>query len=150
MKVPAKVTVECEVHAEVDLADLIAEFESQTEGADHWTAWGGTISTLVQLVERMPASAIGSMSMRTRRLVRDRMVSAATRLFETDQPSDPGRDRIKADLIRMRKYVMYHNVGIGECVAWNRLKKEFGIGNDSAEDDAWLKAYESRMANAPK
>jgi hypothetical protein len=56
------------------------------------------------------------------------------------------RDEIKADLIRMRQYVMRKGLGIGECVAWCRIKERFGIGIRDADDEQWLKDYESRQS----
>ena len=53
-------------------------------------------------------------------------------------------DRIKAELIRLRRYVMFHGNGIGECVAWVNLKRTFGVGNKDQEDWDWLCEYESR------
>lgn len=59
------------------------------------------------------------------------------------------RDEIKAELIRMRKYVIFHGVGIGECCAWNRLKDEFEVGQTTQEDDErWLAWYEKQKVNA--
>lgn len=52
------------------------------------------------------------------------------------------RNEIKAELIRMRKYIMHHGVPIGDCVAWNKLKKMFEIGICKEDDLAWLKTYE--------
>lgn len=54
------------------------------------------------------------------------------------------RDEIKAELIRMRQYVMRKGLGIGECVAWCKIKERFGIGIRDADDEQWLKDYESR------
>ena len=52
-------------------------------------------------------------------------------------------DEIKANLIMMRKYIIFHQIGIGECCAWNRLKEAFGVGQTTDEDDwAWLANYE--------
>ena len=52
-------------------------------------------------------------------------------------------DEIKANLIMMRKYIIFHQIGIGECCAWNRLKEAFGVGQTTDEADwAWLDAYE--------
>lgn len=51
-------------------------------------------------------------------------------------------DATKALLIKMRRYIMQHDLQIGECVAWNRLKQRFGVGQSSTEaDEAWLAAY---------
>jgi hypothetical protein len=55
-------------------------------------------------------------------------------------------DEIKANLIRMRKYVIFHQLGIGECVAWNRLKEAFGVGKKDEDDWAWLANYEKLQA----
>jgi hypothetical protein len=54
------------------------------------------------------------------------------------------RDEIKAELIRMRQYVMRKGLGIGECVAWCKIKERFGIGIRDADDEQWLQDYESR------
>jgi hypothetical protein len=52
-------------------------------------------------------------------------------------------EEIKANLIKMRKYLIFHQIGIGECCAWNRLKEAFGVGQTTDEADwAWLDAYE--------
>lgn len=53
-------------------------------------------------------------------------------------------NEIKAELIRMRQYVMRKGLGIGECVAWCRIKERFGIGIRDADDEQWLNDYESR------
>jgi hypothetical protein len=53
-------------------------------------------------------------------------------------------DAIKADLIRMRQYVMRKGLGIGECVAWCKIKERFGVGIRDADDERWLDEYESR------
>jgi hypothetical protein len=57
------------------------------------------------------------------------------------------RDRIRAELILLRKYVIHHGIGIGECCAWERLKKEFDVGQTTPEDDErWLAHYHARQA----
>jgi hypothetical protein len=40
---------------------------------------------------------------------------------------------IKALVTEMRKYIIYHGLLIGECVAWNKLKSLFGVGEEPAE-----------------
>ncbi len=56
-------------------------------------------------------------------------------------------DEIRANLIKMRKYIIFHQIGIGECCAWNRLKEAFGVGQTTDEADwAWLDAYEKLQA----
>lgn len=60
------------------------------------------------------------------------------------EQSELNRDEIKAELIRMRKYVRHHQFGIGECVAWNKLKRMFGVGYLDQEDWDWLSAYEKK------
>lgn len=50
-------------------------------------------------------------------------------------------DDVKALLIETRQYIVYHDLLIGECVAWRRLKELAGIGEDSDKDNAWLKQY---------
>jgi hypothetical protein len=59
-------------------------------------------------------------------------------------------DAIKAELIRMRKYVIFHGIRLGECVAWNKLKKMFGVGNRDQEDVDWLAAYTKAEPQAMK
>lgn len=54
------------------------------------------------------------------------------------------RDEIKAELIRMRQYVMRKGLGIGDCVAWCKIKERFGIGIRDVDDEQWLNDYESR------
>lgn len=49
------------------------------------------------------------------------------------------REEIKALLITMRRYIIRHDVQIGECVAWNDLKQQFGIGQSTEADEQWLK-----------
>ena len=56
------------------------------------------------------------------------------------------RNEIKAELIRMRQYVMRKGLGIGECVAWCKIKERFGVGIRDADDEQWLKDYESRKS----
>lgn len=51
-------------------------------------------------------------------------------------------DSIKAELIRMRKYVIHHGVPIGECVAWSKLKAMFEVGIIGENDDKWLSEYD--------
>jgi hypothetical protein len=58
------------------------------------------------------------------------------------------RDKIKSELILMRKYVIHHGIGIGECCAWDRLKKEFDVGQTTEEDDErWLAQYQAKQIN---
>lgn len=54
------------------------------------------------------------------------------------------RDEIKAELIRMRQYVMRKGLGIGDCVAWCKIKERFGIGIRDVDDEQWLNDYESK------
>ena len=60
------------------------------------------------------------------------------------------RDEIKAELIRMRQYIIHKMIPIGECVAWSKIKKEFGVGIRDQDDLDWLKDYESKIAEAAK
>lgn len=54
-------------------------------------------------------------------------------------------DEVKALLIEMRQYVVYHGLLIGECAAWNRLKEMHGLGVDWDQEDAWLANYRRRQ-----
>lgn len=57
-------------------------------------------------------------------------------------------DLVKALLIQMRGYIISHGLLIGECVAWNQLKRKFCVGQSSSEDDTyWLMCYEARKAS---
>lgn len=59
-------------------------------------------------------------------------------------------DLVKALLIKMRRYVMNHGLLIGECCAWNDLKRKFCVGQSSTEaDEHWLREYEQRKASEP-
>lgn len=60
-----------------------------------------------------------------------------------EKHEDVEQDEIKAELIRMRQYVMRKGLGIGECVAWCKIKERFGIGIRDADDEQWLQDYES-------
>jgi hypothetical protein len=50
-------------------------------------------------------------------------------------------DEIKALLIQMRRYIISHRVRIGECVAWDDLKKRFGVGRRDELDEEWMRQY---------
>lgn len=63
-----------------------------------------------------------------------------------DDGPQSDRDEIKAELIRMRQYVMRKGLGIGECVAWCKIKERFCVGIRDADDEQWLKNYESRKS----
>lgn len=45
------------------------------------------------------------------------------------------RAEVRALLIEMRRYVIYHGILIGECVAWNKLKDLFGIVNEGMPEE---------------
>jgi hypothetical protein len=49
---------------------------------------------------------------------------------------------IKALLILMREYIIEHEMQMGECVAWNKLKRMAGIGADRRSDLEWLVAHD--------
>ena len=66
--------------------------------------------------------------------------------MEAEQMSDD----VKALLIEMRQYVVYHGLLIGECVAWARLKEMHGIGEDWDKEDAWLKQYREERSPYPQ
>lgn len=38
--------------------------------------------------------------------------------------------QVRALLIEMRKYVVHHGQLVGECVAWNRLKEMYEVGDE--------------------
>ena len=40
------------------------------------------------------------------------------------------RDDVRALVIEIRRYVIAHDLLLGECVAWDRLKKLVGVGQD--------------------
>lgn len=42
-------------------------------------------------------------------------------------------DETQQLLIEIRKYVVYHGIMIGECVAWNKLKEMYEVGNEGLE-----------------
>lgn len=42
----------------------------------------------------------------------------------------PPDEETRRLLIEMRKYIVYHGLLIGECVAWNKLKELYGIGDE--------------------
>ncbi len=44
-------------------------------------------------------------------------------------------DETRRLLIEMRRYVVYHGILIGECVAWGKLKTLYGIVNEGMEVD---------------
>jgi hypothetical protein len=39
---------------------------------------------------------------------------------------------------------MRKSIGIGECVAWCKIKKFYGVGRSDKEDFDWLAEYEKR------
>lgn len=47
-------------------------------------------------------------------------------------------DEIRALLIKMRRYIIEHDLLIGECTAWQTLKRKFNVGKDWEAEDAWL------------
>lgn len=49
----------------------------------------------------------------------------------------------RARLVRMRRYITRHDLQIGECVAWNEIKSQFGVGLDADNDNAWLATYQA-------
>ncbi len=52
-------------------------------------------------------------------------------------------DEVKALLIQMRDYIINHDLLMGECVAWDKLKRKFGVRQSSRDaDHAWLRRYE--------
>ena len=53
-------------------------------------------------------------------------------------------DRMKAEVIRTRIYAMRKGIGIGESVAWAKIKEHYGAGRSDQEDVDWLKEYEAR------
>lgn len=55
-------------------------------------------------------------------------------------------DRMKAEVIRTRIYAMRKGAGIGECVAWAKIKEHYGAGRSDQEDVDWLKEYEARSS----
>jgi hypothetical protein len=63
---------------------------------------------------------------------------------ESILPKIDAYEAIKAEVIRMRSYVMRKSIGIGECVAWNRIKDYYGAGRCDIEDFTWLQEYEQR------
>lgn len=60
------------------------------------------------------------------------------------------RDEIKAHLIVMRQWIVRKGLLTGECIAWSRLKEEFGVGKDDTADTAWLRQYELRHGCVPR
>lgn len=54
-------------------------------------------------------------------------------------------DAIKAELIRMRIYVMNKGIPIGDCVAWMKLKAMFDVGILDQSDWDWLEKYNKRV-----
>lgn len=59
---------------------------------------------------------------------------------------DAEHDLTKALLIRTRRYFVRHDLPTGECVAWMQLKQRYGIGENTAADEAWLYDYEQQKA----
>ncbi len=51
----------------------------------------------------------------------------ATVLLEEDEKQ---RQETRQLIIEMRKYVIFHGHLIGECVAWNKLKEMYKIGDE--------------------
>lgn len=57
-------------------------------------------------------------------------------------------DLVKALLIKMRRYIISHDLLMGECVAWMHLKAKFCVGQSSnTADEQWLYEYERRKAS---
>lgn len=60
------------------------------------------------------------------------------------------RDEIKAHLIVMRQWIVRKGLLTGECVAWARIKEEFGIGESDTADQEWLREYERWHGCVPR
>lgn len=60
------------------------------------------------------------------------------------------REEIKAHLIAMRQWIVRKGLLTGECVAWTRLKEEFGVGQSDQADAEWMRDYERRRGCVPR
>ena len=56
-------------------------------------------------------------------------------------------DRMKAEVIRTRIYAIRKGIGIGESVAWAKIKEHYGAGRSDQKDVDWLKEYEARSSS---
>lgn len=54
---------------------------------------------------------------------------------------DAEHDMTKALLIKMRRYIVAHDLLIGECVAWMELKRRYGIGTSTEQDEQWMREH---------
>lgn len=53
-------------------------------------------------------------------------------------------DEIRALVIEMRRYMLRHDINMGECVAWNKLKHRFLVAESSTgwqDDLRWLEQH---------
>jgi len=57
-------------------------------------------------------------------------------------------EELAALICGVRHYARSHRLAIGECVAWNVLKKELGVGQSDEEDDRRWEAYRGREGTA--
>jgi|HubBroStandDraft_4_1064222.scaffolds.fasta_scaffold00070_22 hypothetical protein len=58
---------------------------------------------------------------------------ALDRVVKVVKRRDGKCDETRRLLIEMRKYVVFHNLLIGECVAWRKLKEMYGITNEGLD-----------------
>lgn len=129
-----------------DLADQIddATYEAHRAAQRDWDAGLATDGTMLML-----CAALRVAWQRAERAE----ASAAALRQEVERllsRSAGEHDEVKALIIQIRKYAIGHDLAIGECVAWDRLKKKFGAGQSSNEADwAWLARYETRKGTTP-
>lgn len=71
-------------------------------------------------------------------------------LYALWEQRGPGLLETRALLIEMRRYIVKKGFLIGECVAWTKLKKLYGVGIDQSKEDAWAAEYRTAQRAAPK
>lgn len=57
-------------------------------------------------------------------------------------------ESIRAQIIRMREYILSHDMLMGECLAWNELKQQFGVGKDREVEKQWLEDRQRKQREA--
>ena len=105
------------LRAEVD--DLIAKAASETKRAEEWAAYADSLRCSKCGHEKGPVA-------HPKGLAEDGYVLAW--VCPCACHLDP--EQTAKLLTEMRRYVVHHGLLIGECVAWNKLKKLYGVIED--------------------
>jgi hypothetical protein len=118
-------------------ADLIQELRrSQEHAADRYDALWHEKALVEAELARVRTDLAGAQS----------NYEQALRMIEAEVAARSDRyNTTKAQLIKTRRYIMRHDLQIGECVAWNALKAQFSVGEDTEKDDDWLAWWTQAM-----